>query len=180
MDPVWVVHWAKRSVTESQSRPRSRLKSRDQQPLGSEVGNLAYAEHPGSKHRCFSQCPIPDCMRARNLRRHVMAIHLPTPFREEHLDEPAWHQRRVRSWKWLAARTTVSDSLESLRWWVNESGKIPTDTIVSERDDRWLLKMCRKEGWSCPPRPSLVLVNSLALLAHWRVLATILVALSRE
>ena len=80
-----------RPATENQSRPRSRSKSRDQ------VGNLAYAEEPGSKHRCFSRCPIPDCMRARNLRRHVMAMHL---------DEPAWHQRRVRALQWLAARTT--------------------------------------------------------------------------
>ena len=163
-----------RPAMENQSRPRSRSKSRDQ------VGYLAYAEEPGSKHRCFSRCPIPDCMRDRNLRRHVMAMHLPTRFREEHLDEPAWHQRRVRALKWLAARTTRSDSLESLRRWVNESGRIPTDTTVSERDDRWLSRMCRKEGWSCPPRPSLVPVNLLALLAHWRVLATVLVALSKE
>ena len=163
-----------RPATENQSQPRSRSKSRDQ------VGNLACAEEPGSKHRCFSRCPIPDCMRARNLRRHVMAMHLPTRFREEHLDEPAWHQRRVRALKWLASRTTGSDSLESLRRWVDESGRIPMDTTVSERDDRWLSRMCRKEGWSCPPRPSLVPVNSLALLAHWRVLATVLVALSKE
>ena len=56
------------------------------------------------------------------------------------------------------------------------------DTTVSEREDRWLSKMCRKEGRSCPSRPSLAIVpdNSLALLAHWRVLATVLVALSRE
>ena len=109
-----------------------------------------------------------------------MAMHLPTRFQEEHLDEPAWHQRRVRALKWLAARTTGSNSLESLRRWVNESGRIPMDTTVSEREDRWLSRMCRKEGWSCPPRPSLVPVNSLALLAHWRVLATVLVALSKE
>ena len=154
-----------RSVIESQ-RSWSRSESTGRRPLGREVGNLAYAEEPGSKHRCFSPCPIPDCMQARNLRRHVMAMHLPTRFREEHLGEPVWHHHRVWTLKWLAACTTGSDSLESLRRWVNESGWIPADTTVSERDDRWLSKMCRKEGWSCPPRPSLVLVNSLALLAH--------------
>ena len=135
---------------------------------------------PPPKYRCFSRCPVPDCHKQRNLRRHVMEAHLPFRFRLEGLMDMNWHSRRICSLEKLAELVLGTRSLDYLMEWANKAGYIPPGTVLGEQDGGWVRAMSEKAGWECPDKLSLAPVNCVALVAHWRVLVAILAIIPPE
>ena len=124
-----------------------------------------------------AQCPIKSCERARNLRRHVNGSHLPLRFRKENLNRSELHDPRMEGLSWLAERVGAN-TLEDLQHWINQTGSIPRNVQLGDGDHIWVKQMCIREGWEFPQTLSLVPINCVALLAHWRAIMSVLVTLS--
>ena len=88
---------------------------------------------PPSKYRCFSRCPVPDCRKQSNLRRHVMEAHLPFRFRLEGLMDMNWHSRMICSLEKLAELVLGTRSLDYLMEWTNKAGYIPREPYWGNR-----------------------------------------------
>ncbi|XP_063408019.1 serine/arginine repetitive matrix protein 2-like [Mytilus trossulus] len=133
----------------------------------------------GCKIKRPTVCPIPECQFVSwRLKRHAFSNHLPWIFRDEKWSSniagcgAAIHQLVI----WiLGARSTPEELVTML----NESGLMPKNVEMNQKDYCTLKKLCEEQDWPVLETYTLQPINSPACLVHWRALLLLLIYVSK-
>ncbi|XP_071143858.1 uncharacterized protein [Mytilus edulis] len=169
------------SMTEKVNDMQSKVEEKMVEDTMDNVNVEPMEEEPslGCKIKRPTVCPIPECQFVSwRLKRHAFSNHLPWIFRDEKWSSniagcgAAIHQLVI----WILGARSTPDALVTM---LNESGLMPKNVEINQKDFCTLKKLCEEQDWPVLETFTLQPINSPACLVHWRALLLLLIYISK-